>query len=144
MNKRTKTILIYHVPAMLYAGLIITLSSLPNLQSPNLGILNSDKVIHFAEYAVFAFLFYRSFSQSFSVSSAQSSRLNSGSMAALMTFALLLLFSVGDELHQKFVPGRTADVFDVLADVLGGALVILLLQQRNKSLSRKRRSKSDD
>ncbi len=92
--------------------------------------MNSDKLIHFTEYAVFAFLFYRSFSQS--------RRLNTGSLAALITFALLLVFSLGDELHQKFVPGRSADIFDVLADVLGGTLVILVLHRRNKATRNQR------
>jgi VanZ family protein len=117
---------------MLYAGLIIALSSIPNLQSPRLGIFSTDKLIHFIEYAVFAFLFYRSFAYSLS----QSRRSNSGLLVALMTFALLLLFSVGDEYHQKFVPGRSADVFDVIADILGGALVILFLHRRNKPISK--------
>lgn len=131
MNNRAKIILSYHLPAMLYAGLIVVLSSVPHLRSPILGIFSSDKLIHFAEYAIFAFLFYRSFAYSFS----KSSRFNSGSMAALLTFALLLIFAIGDELHQMFVPGRSADIFDVIADILGGTLVILALHRRNKTRS---------
>ncbi len=131
MNRKSKTMLTYHLPAMLYAGLIIVLSSIPHLQSPKLGFFSADKLIHFSEYAVFSFLFYRSFEHSLAIKS----RLNSGSMAALLTFALLLVFAVGDEFHQKFVPGRFADVFDVLADILGGTLMILVLHRRNKSLS---------
>ncbi|MGB5337658.1 MAG: VanZ family protein [Gammaproteobacteria bacterium] len=29
---------------------------------------------------------------------------------------------MSDELHQLFVPGRSADIFDVLADAVGGLL----------------------
>jgi len=130
MKDNHKTALFYHLPAMLYAALIIILSSMPNLQPPDFGVLTYDKLLHFVEYAVFAFLFYRSFSQL--------KRLNTKSIAALITFALLLVFSVGDEFHQKFVPGRTSDIFDVLADVLGGALVILVLHRWNKSRSGER------
>ena len=127
-NSKLNTFLLYHLPAMLYAGLIIVLSSMSHLPSPQLGIFSSDKLIHFTEYAVFAFLFYRSFSKTLPLSG----RFDSGSLVALITFALLLVFSAGDEFHQKFVPGRSADVFDVIADVLGGTLVILFLHRRSK------------
>jgi VanZ family protein len=32
------------------------------------------------------------------------------------------LFGLSDEIHQSFVPFRTADAWDVLADALGAAL----------------------
>jgi len=42
-----------------------------------------------------------------------------------MTAALYAIsYSISDEIHQAFVPGRTASVWDVLADALG-ALVVL-------------------
>ncbi len=39
-------------------------------------------------------------------------------------FALIAasLYGISDELHQRAVPGRTADLFDWLADTLGAAL----------------------
>jgi len=129
MKDNSRSILFYHLPAMLYAALIVVLSSMPHLQPPDLGVFTYDKLLHFVEYAVFAFLFYRSFSRI--------ERLEPGSLAALITFALLLVFSAGDEFHQKFVPGRFADVFDALADVLGGAFVILVLHRRKSRSGRK-------
>ncbi|MGB5540538.1 MAG: VanZ family protein, partial [Gammaproteobacteria bacterium] len=43
------------------------------------------------------------------------------------------LYGVLDEIHQYFVPGRQADVLDVLADVSGGllgaGLMFLLLRR---------------
>lgn len=42
------------------------------------------------------------------------------------------LFGVTDEIHQYFVPGRFADVFDVLADGVGaliGALCVAFLSR---------------
>ena len=40
---------------------------------------------------------------------------------ALATLVLATLYGVSDEFHQWFVPNRTPDVFDVLADAIGAA-----------------------
>ena len=34
----------------------------------------------------------------------------------------VMLYGISDEFHQYFVPGRSVDVYDVLADALGGLL----------------------
>ena len=38
------------------------------------------------------------------------------------------LFAMADEIHQIFVPSRSASVFDVLLDVGGAALALVLLR----------------
>ena len=40
---------------------------------------------------------------------------------ALGTVLLATLYGVSDEFHQSFVPNRTSDVYDVLADATGAA-----------------------
>src|SRR5262245_36462838 len=40
---------------------------------------------------------------------------------ALATVVLATLYGVSDEFHQSFVPHRTPDVYDVLADAIGAA-----------------------
>ena len=62
-------------------------------------------------------------------------------LGALLTLAtgrpwlavlLATLFGVSDEIHQYFVPGRHADVLDVVADAVGaliGALVVAFLSR---------------
>jgi VanZ family protein len=40
---------------------------------------------------------------------------------------LATLYGATDEFHQSFVPGRSPDVHDVLADATGAALAALLL-----------------
>jgi VanZ family protein len=42
--------------------------------------------------------------------------------AALLALGIGALYGVSDELHQKFVDGRSCDVDDALADALGVAL----------------------
>jgi VanZ family protein len=41
------------------------------------------------------------------------------------TLAFILIYAIGDELHQSFVPSRTASAGDVLIDVFGGICGIL-------------------
>ena len=41
---------------------------------------------------------------------------------AIIAFLITVAYAATDEVHQMFVPGRTADVFDLLADA-GGAIL---------------------
>ena len=41
---------------------------------------------------------------------------------AIIAFLTTVVYAATDEIHQMFVPGRTADMFDLLADA-GGAMV---------------------
>jgi VanZ family protein len=63
-----------------------------------------------------------------------------GSFAALLWLAIGFRSSWGnwlgivavaslDEFHQIFVPGRSADVLDVVADAIGAAIVTFILHQ---------------
>lgn len=44
--------------------------------------------------------------------------------AAWWAWVLLVLYAIGDEIHQAFVPGRTPLVTDVAIDSLGGLMGI--------------------
>ena len=99
------------LPALLYMGWIFYLSSLPNPLPAPLppGV---DKIAHFGQYGLLGILFARAFflrpSRSFAFA---------WLLCALFTAA----YGASDEFHQFFVPGRSADALDVLADALGGA-----------------------
>lgn len=56
------------------------------------------------------------------------------SRAGLWAFALAAGYGVVDEVHQSFVPGRSASVFDVAADATGAALAVLLIGYLGKKL----------
>ena len=109
----------YHLPAILYAAAIIAFSCIPNLKSPEIRFLTKDKVAHFLEYAIFAFLAFRSLAH---LSDRSRTR-----TVALMTLLLLAGFAVVDELLQGFIPGRHADFRDYAADLAGGSLVVIVL-----------------
>ena len=44
---------------------------------------------------------------------------------AVLAVAIATLYGVTDELHQAFVPGRTADAWDVLKDMAGATAAAL-------------------
>ncbi|MBA3231554.1 MAG: VanZ family protein [Acidobacteria bacterium] len=46
---------------------------------------------------------------------------------AVLAVAISILYGMSDEWHQSFVPGRTADWADVLADAVGAALGVTLV-----------------
>jgi VanZ family protein len=116
--------LFYHLPVILYSAAVLGVSSLPNLQTPGLKFLAADKLAHFLEYALFAVLTYRSFSN-------LSARINSR-QAFWLSLLFLALFAVLDEYVQKFTPGRDPDIMDYLTDLLGGTFVLILLRLRRK------------
>ena len=75
------------------------------------------KAAHFTEYAVFGWLIARA------LRDARGWQLHH----ALLAVALAGAYAVSDEVHQIFVPGRTAAVGDVLIDVLGAATAQVLI-----------------
>ncbi|MBF0184504.1 MAG: VanZ family protein [Magnetococcales bacterium] len=106
-----------------YSGLIYTLSSAPVLL-PGPGFPLKDKLLHAFSYGLLALLAWLS-GRSWQLSA-----------ACWWAFAYASLFGASDEWHQYFVPGRSAEVGDWLADSLGAALLLLLLRR----IDRKKRN----
>jgi len=114
----------YHFPLILYAILVIGVSSVRNLRGPHVDFIALDKLAHFVEYALFALLTWRSFSN-------LSSRL-SANTALLLSLLFLAVFALIDEYFQSFIPGRHADAADWATDILGAFLVLALLWIRRR------------
>jgi len=71
-----------------------------------------DKLLHTAEYGGLAFLLCRAWrGEGFR-----------GRTATLLAVLLASLYGASDEWHESFVPLRTPDVLDWLADTLGSAI----------------------
>jgi VanZ family protein len=121
-NSRIRWFLVYHLPAVAYATAIILMSSIPDLKAPEFRFLLFDKLAHFVEYAVFAFLTFRSFSHI--------NQTITRGWAFLLSALFLSLFAFLDELHQYFVPGRYSDVYDLIGDILGALVVLAYLWMR--------------
>jgi VanZ family protein len=76
------------------------------------------KAAHVSEYAVLAVLFYRAFVHTVF----QSRRALSAGIVLLSCAA----YASSDEFHQSFVPSRTSSLRDVMIDVCGATLAVLL------------------
>ena len=123
-DSKTKRIIKYHLPALLYAGLILCLSSIPDLGKSRLAVLRVDKLLHFAEYAVFAVLIFRSFSN---ISSQLGAR-----CVIYLSLLFIAFFALFDELYQGYIIGRESDAIDLLFDILGATLIIILMYIRTR------------
>ena len=102
---------------MLQMAIIFAASSIPNLGQLPGGI--SDKSCHTIGYALLAGLFLRAFARG---------RLREVTWRrASAAIIVATLYGVSDEFHQVFVPGRSADRYDVLADCIGATLGVAVL-----------------
>lgn len=109
--------------AILYAVVIIGLSSVPGEDFPEAAWLAHDKMIHFVEYGLFGFL----------VAGAVNTRVTASGRIFLITLLLAGLFGMLDETYQSIIPGRDSSVYDWIADVIGillGSWVYLWLKLR--------------
>jgi VanZ family protein len=92
--------------------IIFGASSIPNLGALPGGI--SDKSGHSIGYGLLGGLFLRALARG---------RLRDVTWRrALVAIAVATAYGVSDEFHQLFVPGRSADRYDVLADCVGATL----------------------
>ena len=110
---------IYWFPIILYCLLIFIQSSYPSIErTPELPYL--DKVLHFVAYALLGALFLRAF---------KTSRIKDNlKFMLILSVFLSFLYGISDEIHQHFVPYRSADLMDVLADMLGGLMGVYIYQ----------------
>jgi VanZ family protein len=103
----------YWLPLIAYSAFIVFQSHYPTPESiPRLPYF--DKLLHTGGYGLLGLLFCRAYRAGWPKASSRS----------LSRYAVLstALFGLSDEFHQSFVPFRTADAWDVLADAIGGAI----------------------
>lgn len=104
--------------AALYACAIFIGSAIPGPELPPLVTSISDKLLHICEYGVFGFLVYRALRM-------QGKFRGIARHAALAAIILAALYGASDEVHQLYVPGRSAEVLDWTADASGAILGVL-------------------
>lgn len=111
------------LPPVVLMGVIFALSAQPSLDS-GLGMLDliGRKLIHFAEYALLCFLWWRALAS-----------VTTPRRAAVWAFAIASGYAATDELHQTFVDGRNGNALDWLIDSAGAALAALRLGARERA-----------
>ena len=105
---------------------IFYVSSLPDPPAPP----TSDKGLHWLAYLGLAVLVVRALVRGLP------KRIGPGVAAAAI--AITVAYGATDEVHQLFVPGRTGDVYDLMADAAGAVAgtVACVLWGYNRASSR--------
>ena len=98
-------------------ALIFFMSSLPT--PPDIPGGLSDVSVHALVYAVLGVLVLRA------VANARWSGV--AMRMAGWAFVITVMYGISDEFHQRFVPGRIAEVRDLAADVVGAFIGIMVV-----------------
>jgi VanZ family protein len=111
------------LPPVVLMGVIFALSAQPSLDS-GLGVIDhiGRKLIHFGEYALLCFLWWRALAS-----------VTGPRRAALLAFLITSGYAATDEFHQTFVEGRHGNALDWVIDSVGAAVVALRLGVRERS-----------
>ncbi len=104
----------YGLLVPLYCAALFWLSSQPLTLPPTPLFPGADKVVHMILYAGLAVLVFLTLHHS--------GRNHSPAVQYGIPIIFCLLYGISDEIHQLFVPTRSFDLLDILADTLGAAL----------------------
>jgi len=107
---------LFLVCALGWAGVIFYLSHIPGVDVPPL-FFGKDKLFHAIAYSILGF---------FAIGSMITAESRHRMFRPWLAIGLVIAYGVLDEFHQHFVPGRTPDIYDVLADAAGGLLGVWL------------------
>lgn len=104
--------LIRWLPPVIWAGVIFAFSSLPQVKVSEFILWDFivKKAAHLSEYAILYALIFRA---------------SKGKWAP--AYFLLTLYALSDELHQKFVPGRTSTPLDIGFDLIGASIASYII-----------------
>lgn len=116
--ERQKLVLVY-LPLIFYWIILFTLTTLPAQSVPSVGV--SDKIEHLLAYLVLSILLYLTLLF-------QKKSVLLKNYAMLFTSLIVFAYGVLDEVHQLMIPGRSCELLDFLADILGGIIGIIIIK----------------
>jgi hypothetical protein len=113
----------YALLTFVYCAAIFLLSaqpSLPDRAPPWLDWSGSDKIAHAIVFAGLSLLVYTGVTRS---------DRGIGTRARMIVpIAFTTLYGLSDEFHQHFVPNRSFDLFDLLADAAGATIIVIAVE----------------
>lgn len=101
-------------PVVAYCALIFVLSAQSGFDFAPRALWDFDKVLHLVEYGALAALLLRA------------------TQRPALSLLTASLFGVSDEVHQYFVPDRSASPYDALADAAGAGIVCAMWYWRRR------------
>jgi len=108
-----------NIPLVIYWLILFILTTLPGNEAISIGV--NDKIEHFGAYGLLSAILYLNLFFQKKIPLLRK-------YPATFTLLVASLYGMLDELHQIFVPGRTADVRDWLADFIGSLLAVLIVK----------------
>ena len=103
---------IFLLLAIAWAAVIFYLSSQPGIDMPLL-FPGQDKLFHLIAFGLLGFLL---------MGTLKATSSGYRTMQVWIVVGLVASYGVLDEFHQYFVPGRSVEIYDALADAAGGLL----------------------
>jgi VanZ family protein len=107
-----------YIPLIVYWLILLAATSFPSEKVPTLGV--GDKFKHFAAYFILAFLL----NLALLVQNKYKTLKEKAAPAALF---ISIIYGILDELHQIFIPGRSCEFLDWVADASGAILGVVTL-----------------
>lgn len=105
----------------LLVAVVLVLILMPGDDVPSVGIPHLDKVVHFCMFGSINFMFYLEYYFN-----------NKCLPKWIKPCIYLVIYAVITEVLQYFVPGRSCDVKDLIADTLGIVIVGLIMHTQLK------------
>ena len=117
--------------ALFWIAVLFGFSAVPGSAYPQVDIPHADKVVHVCLYTPLGYLFGKAL---LAIAANRVSRAGRwlARVPALQTAVAVLLtiaYGVTDEIHQIFVPRRSSDWHDVVADGIGGVIGAILARR---------------
>ncbi len=103
------------LPAIVWAAIIFVESSITGSKIPSTPI-GFDKLIHIAIFFIFCWLTFRA--------TVEMPPNITRPMRLYLALVITIVYGFTDEFHQLYVPGRSADMYDMAADGLGGIVFV--------------------
>jgi VanZ family protein len=113
----------YWGPPLAWAALIFLLSSSSLQHAPSLDRPLADKAVHAVFFAVLALLIYRALFRGAAFPWGR---------AAVLAMVITSIYGALDEYHQSFVPLRSPELADWVADTIGALLVLVGVAVRQR------------
>lgn len=114
---RSHKITLVYIPLIVYWIVLLVATSIPASRIPEVGV--SDKFNHFFAYAVLCALLFFALS-------IQDKFILFKKHPAKMSLLIATFYGALDEIHQMFIPGRSAELLDWVADFLGAVTGVLI------------------
>jgi len=109
-------------PPLLWAVFIFMLTSLPGVLFAGIRApTNTDKLVHCTMYGILGLLAARA-----ALAARPRARI------VLIVLVAISLLAALDELHQHFIPGRSMDIRDWMADTIGATVGLMLATRRRR------------